>query len=192
MGKWKLYPEKNNGSQMFSSALDSAASCSNLCGVKIVYQIMLLIAVSMVACRPAGPKVVEAVDVEDLPPFDPATQQTTAHLNVSQVHFFLESNPQAIVLDVRPLEEYDKAHLPGAVSFPYDFKTTSIQKELEAHPNYDAKKVYLSYGSKENFYAIDVVSKLSAAGYQYLFSMNGGIEDWVREGLPLMSKEVVK
>lgn len=125
------------------------------------------------------------MDVEDLPPFDPASQKTLAHLGVRHVKYFLESNPDAIILDVRPLEEYNEAHLPGAVSFPYDFEKMSIQEELAAHPDYDKKKVYLAYGSKENFYSTEVVSRLSRAGFQYLNSMNGGIEDWITLGLPV-------
>lgn len=146
----------------------------------------------MVACRPAAPKGIKTVDVEDLPPFDPASQQTLARLAVGHVKHFLESNSDAIILDVRSLEEYNKAHLPGAVSFPYDFEKMSIQEELAAHPDYDKKKVYLAYGSKENFYSIDVISRLSDAGFQYLNSMNGGIEDWIKLGLPVESKETVK
>ncbi len=130
--------------------------------------------------------------MEDLPPFDPATQQTQTRLNIEHIKHFLESNPDAILLDVRGLEDYDKGHLPGAVSFPYDLKKQSIQEQLIAHPDYDTKKVYLTYGSTENFYAIEVVLRMASAGYQYLNSLNGGIEDWVKLGLPVESKEVVK
>ena len=160
--------------------------------MKIVYQILLLSVLGLCACRPAGPKVVKAESVKDLAPFDPSTQQTMTRLGVGHVKHFLESNPEALVLDVRPSAEYDKAHLPGAVSFPYDFKNSSIEKELEVHSDYTPKKIYFTYGSKENFYAIDVVSRLNESGYQYLYSMNGGIEDWVKLGLPVESAGVAK
>jgi len=153
--------------------------------VKTIYCIALLFA--FVACRPAEISVAEAPDVEDLPPFDPATQQTVAYLNIEHVKHFLESNPDVFVLDVRTLEEYDKVHLPGAVSFPYDFKKKTIKKVLAAHPDYKTKNTYFFYGSNENYYEIDVSMHFRNLGYQYLFCMNGGIEDWIKDGLPVMS-----
>jgi len=154
----------------------------------MVCQFLLLIALSLVACRPAGPGVVEAPKVEDLPPFDPATQATVSYVNIEQALHLLESNPDALVLDVRSRGEYDKAHLPKAVSFPYDFQNAAIDRALAAHPDYDTKKIYFLYGSNENYHGVDVSMRLREVGYQYLFCMNGGIEDWIKKGLPVMSK----
>lgn len=142
----------------------------------------------MTACRPPAVKVVKAQNVEDMQPFDPATQKTLSRFNLEHVKHFLESNPDPLVLDVRGRTEYDQGHLPGAVFFPYDFKKMSIAEELQKHPKYDLKDLVLVYGSKKNFYAIDVASRLSDAGYQFVSSMNGGIEDWVKLGLPVESK----
>lgn len=142
----------------------------------------------MTACRPPAVKVVQAQKVEDLKPFDPASQKTLSRFNLEHVKHFLESNPDARLLDVRSRAEYDQGHLPGAVSFPYDFETMSITEELQKHPEYDSKDLVLAYGSKENFYAIDVASRLSDAGHRYVSSMNGGFEDWVKLGLPVESK----
>jgi len=148
----------------------------------------------LVACRPPGPKAVETPDAEDLPPFDPATQQTVTYLEIAHAVHFLESNPDAIVLDVRGREDYDKVHLPKAVSFPYDFEKKKIKKALAAHPDYDTKKSYFIYGSKENYYALDVSNRLKVSGYQYLFCIrqDSGIEDWVKAGLPVSSTAAVK
>lgn len=157
-------------------------------GMKIVWQFLLLITLSLVACRPPGPQVVETPKVADLPPFDPASQITVSYVGIEHARHLLESNPDALVLDVRPREEYDKAHLPKAVSFPYDFQNATIDGALAAHPDYDTKKVYFLYGSNENYHGIDVSMRLRQMGYQYLFCMNGGIEDWIKMGLPVMSK----
>lgn len=156
--------------------------------MKIVCQFLLLITLSSVACRPPGPKVVEVPKVADLPPFDPATQISVSYLDIEHARHLLESNPDTLVLDVRPPEEYDTAHLPKAVSFPYDFQKKTIDGALAAHPDFDTKKTYFLYGSAENYYAIDVSMRLRAMGYQYLYCMNGGIEDWIKKGLPVMSK----
>lgn len=142
------------------------------------------------ACRPSLPKVAEIPDMEDMPPFDPATQQSISHMGLKHVKHFLDSNPDAIVLDVRPREEYDLAHLPRAISFPYDIDGKNINESLVAHPEYDTKKKYFTYGSKEDFHSIDVSWQLIKRGFQNMFSMNGGIEDWIKEGLPVMSTSV--
>ncbi len=130
--------------------------------------------------------------MEDLPPFDPATQQSMARLSLEQSIHFLESNPKAVLLDVRGREEYDKAHFSGAVSFPYDFKKLSINKALESNPNLGKKKVYFIYGSKENFYAIDVALRFIGSEHQYIYVMNGGIEDWIAKGLPVEATAIVQ
>lgn len=159
--------------------------------MKIVRQFFLLL-VMMIACRPPGPKVAKISDLEDLPPFDPSTQQTVAYLEFRHVKHFLESNPNVVVLDVRGLEDYDKVHLPNAISFPYDIEKLSITEELAAHPEFDTKKTYFIYGSKEDFNATKVSNLLKGVGYQYLFctSAESGIEDWVKAGWPVMSTAV--
>lgn len=150
--------------------------------MKTLGQILLLASVLAVACRPA-PTVVEAADVEDLPPFDTSTQQTMARLSVAHAIHFLESNPQAILLDVRGREEYDKAHLPGAISFPYNV-SQPIAKTLKSYPSFDTKGVYFIYGIDE-INAINVSIGLLGLGYQHLFILNGGIEAWVKKEQPV-------
>ena len=142
-----------------------------------------------IACRPSAPKVLKKPDLEELPPFDPSTQQSVAYLEISHAVHFLESNPDAIVLDARRREDYDKVHLPTAVSFPYDFKKKSIKKELAAHPDFDTKKKYFIYGSNKDYNATDTANRMKDKGYQYLFCTRNetGIEDWVKAGLPVMS-----
>ena len=159
----------------------------------MICQFFLLLVMMIIACRPSGPKVVEKPDLEDLPPFDPSTQQSVAYLEISHAAHFLESNPDAIVLDARGREDYDKVHLPNAVSFPYDFEKMSIKKELAAHPDYDTKKIYFIYGSKKDFHATDIANRMKGMGYQYLFCVRNesGIEDWIKAGLPVVSTAAV-
>ncbi|NOY01034.1 MAG: hypothetical protein GXP30_15095 [Verrucomicrobia bacterium] len=153
---------------------------------------LLLLSLFAVACQPTVPKAIEAADVEDLPPFDPATQQALALLSLEHSIHFLESNPKAILLDIRGREEYDKAHLPGAVYFPYDFKKLSIEEALESNPGLGKRGVYFIYGSKENFYVIDVAHRFIGSGHQYIFVMSGGIEDWIAKGLPVETTAILE
>lgn len=152
-------------------------------------QILLLASVLAVACRPA-PTVVKAADVEDLPPFDTSTQQAMARLSVAHSVHFLESNPHAILLDVRGREEYDKAHLPGAISFPYNV-SQPIAKTLESYPSFDTKAVFFVYGTDE-INAINISIGFLRLGYQHLFILNGGIEAWVKKGHPVTTTAVAE
>lgn len=136
--------------------------------------------------------MVEAPDLEELPPFDPSTQQSITHLDLIHVKHFLDSNPKAVILDVRPRPDYDTAHLPGAVCFPYDPAVMPFGELLKKYPEFDTKKKYFIYGTEKNYLEIDVSILLSGVGYQYLFKMNEGVESWIKEGLPVMSTATVK
>ena len=86
--------------------------------------------------------------------------------------------PGVFLLDVRPIEDYNKAHIAGAhhldVSDP-DFD----QKAKESLPKDEKIAVYCNTG-KHSAIARDKLEKL---GYDVL-NLDNGINSWIAAGLP--------
>ncbi len=82
------------------------------------------------------------------------------------------------VLDVRPREEYDAGHLPGAVNIP--------AQELEQQLNNlaDHQEVVAYCRGPHCVLAFDAVEKLKAKGISAR-RLNGGMPEWKLEGYPV-------
>jgi len=82
------------------------------------------------------------------------------------------------VLDVRPSEEYQSGHLPGALNVPLS--------ELENHLNkLDPKQEVVAYCRGPHcILAFDAVAQLRAKGLNAR-RLDGGFPEWKLEGLPV-------
>ncbi|WLS80129.1 rhodanese-like domain-containing protein [Erwinia pyri] len=90
---------------------------------------------------------------------------------------------EIVVLDVRSVEQYQKGHICGAVSFPHRMMTADTLAAL------DREKVYITYcdgigcnGSTKGAW------KLTAAGYQ-VKELIGGLDFWLRDQHPVTQGE---
>ena len=81
------------------------------------------------------------------------------------------------LLDVRTPQEYQQAHLQGAVLIPID----QIEKRLGEIPRSRAILVYCAVGSRSNA----VAGFLAEKGYREVYNMSDGIVGWYRNGLPI-------
>ncbi|MQM26880.1 ArsR/SmtB family transcription factor [Glycomyces albidus] len=84
------------------------------------------------------------------------------------------------VLDVRPVEEYDAAHLPGALSIPID----ELSARLDEIPA-DTQIVAYCRGPYCVF-AHDAVELLTRSG-RSAFRLEDGLPEWHAAGLPITS-----
>ncbi|WP_316368407.1 ArsR/SmtB family transcription factor [Candidatus Thiodiazotropha sp. CDECU1] len=82
------------------------------------------------------------------------------------------------VLDVRPREEYQSGHLPGAINIPIN--------ELEAHlDSLDPEREIVAYCRGPHcVLAFDAVAKLRLKGLT-AYRLEGGLPEWLLEGLPV-------
>jgi rhodanese-related sulfurtransferase/DNA-binding transcriptional ArsR family regulator len=87
-------------------------------------------------------------------------------------------NGAVTVLDVRPEEEYQEGHLPGAISVPID----ELQRRLAEIPK-DREVVAYCRGPY-CVMALDAVAVLQAHGYSATH-MDEGVPDWRARGLPV-------
>lgn len=87
---------------------------------------------------------------------------------------------EVILLDVRPVEEYQAAHIPGALSVPL--------KELKAHLSklpHDREIVAYCRGPY-CVLAMEAVKKLRAKGFRAV-RLEDGIPEWRAKGLPVVA-----
>jgi rhodanese-related sulfurtransferase/DNA-binding transcriptional ArsR family regulator len=87
-------------------------------------------------------------------------------------------DPNLVILDVRPLVEYQQGHIAGARSIPID----ELQSRLAELPKEQNIVAYCR--GAYCVFADEAVSLLKAAGYQ-VYRMQEGYPDWELANLPI-------
>ncbi|MBR1580549.1 MAG: rhodanese-like domain-containing protein [Selenomonadaceae bacterium] len=93
-------------------------------------------------------------------------------LHIDEAMKMIETTPNAILLDVREQEEYDKKHLKGAILLPLnDLKTADLSTIL---PDKDQPIFVYCWAGRRAEYAANDLAKL---GYTKVYEI-GGLLDW--------------
>ncbi len=87
-------------------------------------------------------------------------------------------NKEVVLLDVRPAEEYETAHLPGAVSIPL----TDLKRGVGKLPK--SREIVAYCRGRYCVLAAEAVAMLKKAGYRVL-RLEEGIYEWKQAGLPV-------
>lgn len=90
----------------------------------------------------------------------------------------IRTGERVVILDVRPADEYEAGHLPGAVSIPLE----ELERRLTELPR-KAEVVAYCRGPYCAF-APEAVRELRARGYRAL-PLEDGLPEWSAAGLPL-------
>ena len=89
---------------------------------------------------------------------------------------------RGVMLDVRKKNEFEKSHIPGA--FNIDMLQPGFREETDSL--LDKKIPYFIYS--ENGHRGDKAMRiLQVSGFNDLYNMRGGYNEWQREGLPIVS-----
>ena len=92
-------------------------------------------------------------------------------------------NGSAIVIDVRPAEEYAAGHISGSRSIP----VTELRARIREVPK---KRLVVAYcRGPYCVFADQAVELLRGAGYR-AFRLEGGFPDWQTKGMPVASNRV--
>ena len=86
-----------------------------------------------------------------------------------------------ITLDVRTPGEFSEGHIEGAINI--DVEGASFDSEIA---NLDKTKSYAVY-CRSGRRSIIAVDKMANAGFDLLFNLENGINDWIANGLPLVT-----
>ena len=84
----------------------------------------------------------------------------------------------ATVVDVRPREEYDAGHIPGAISIPVD----EVKRRLRELPR--SREVIAYCRGPYCLYSLDAVTLLRKAGFRARRAVEG-LPEWKRAGFPV-------
>ncbi|HJR46296.1 MAG TPA: metalloregulator ArsR/SmtB family transcription factor [Actinomycetota bacterium] len=90
----------------------------------------------------------------------------------------LKSKDKLVVLDVRPRQEYDAGHIPGAVSIPLD----DLKKRIKELPK--SKQIVAYCRGPLCALAPEATRYLKSKGYR-VKRLAEGAPDWAAAGLPL-------
>jgi phage shock protein E len=100
-------------------------------------------------------------------------------VNAAALSERLGSADAPVILDVRTLEEYSSGHVPGAINVPYDQVADRVE-EFAAFRDADVV-VYCQSGKRASMAAAD----LKAAGFSRVLDLEGHMQGWKEQGLPL-------
>ena len=89
----------------------------------------------------------------------------------------LNSSDEVILVDVREQNEWDEAHIPGAILMPL----SNFDEEFEKLENKDAEILLQCRSGKRSMNAAKI---LEEEGYTNLTNISGGILEWIEEGFP--------
>ena len=124
-------------------------------------------------------------DTVSVPTESPTPSQQQQIVNISAIEAFdliqeNISNPDFIIIDVRTPAEYDEGHIENAELV--DYNAANFREEIG---KYDRDKKYLIYcrTGRRSAGARDIMEEL---GFQYIYHMEGGITEWMAEGLPVV------
>ena len=127
-------------------------------------------------------KIVEADQVDELAPFDPATQQLIYHLTLDQAAEFIRRFPGSMVFDIRSREEYEAGHLPGATHADWRHNKEIFQMLVGQLPKSDK---YLVYGSSAMIAeTANAIVLLRSIGFQNLHIFYDSYDAWQSASLP--------
>ena len=101
----------------------------------------------------------------------------------SSVRSFLESKPEAILLDVRTPGEFAGRHAEGAVNIPLD----AITRDAFSLPSPLSKEAPICILCEKGGRAAIAAEHLLKAGCREIHVVEGGTQAWVTEGLPVVS-----
>lgn len=92
-----------------------------------------------------------------------------------------EANPDLCLIDVRELDEWNQIHIPGAIHIPKDTISDRI-KEVT-----DNKQQPIYIHCRSGMRSLSAAHTLISLGYEQVFSVNGGIQEWAMFGYDVVA-----
>ncbi len=92
----------------------------------------------------------------------------------------LNKDAGIVLIDIRTNEEYMKYHIPGAVN--YDYTDPFFIENLAQLNRTEPVIIYCRTGVKSG----NTVPIMQELGFLCVFNMENGIEEWIRDGFPVI------
>ena len=94
----------------------------------------------------------------------------------------LTSEKKAVIVDVREEDEWNAGHIAGAVHIPLK----QLETRLPELQQYKDKTIITQCRSGKR--SADALEVLKSAGFTNVYSMDGGIMAWSKDGLTMQQK----
>lgn len=99
---------------------------------------------------------------------------------VSPQHTTLLINREnAIVIDLREKNDFDKGHIISSQNIP----VANLSSKLSSLEKYKSTPIVLAFSSGQ--YPVNVISTLKNSGFEKVYCLRGGIPAWINADLPL-------
>jgi rhodanese-related sulfurtransferase len=99
-----------------------------------------------------------------------------------QQAIFLMNREEAVLLDVRDTNSYEKEHIAASIHIPFSELANKI-KQLDV---YRERPIIINYSQGQAHHRI--AKLLKNAGFTKLYHLKGGISSWKNAALPLAKK----
>ncbi len=106
-------------------------------------------------------------------------------LGPAEFQMAMKNDDKAILIDVREFFEYKKSRIPNAINIP-----SSGNLEISADTLNKENSLFLYCTS--GFRSKRVARRFSGKGFPEVYSLDGGIIAWKKEGLPVNRKRLKK
>lgn len=107
-------------------------------------------------------------------------QEYTWNINPQNARF-LQEKQEAIIIDVRENNEWNAGHINGAIHIPLN----EIEERISELMRYKNNQLILQCRSGgRSMKAIDILKK---SGFNNLKNMDGGLNEWIKVGLPIIT-----
>lgn len=103
-------------------------------------------------------------------------------ISVQDLKRLLDENAHLYLIDVRELNEWEEVHIPKAIHIPKDELPYTIGTHI-ADLN---QPIYLH--CKAGVRSLDAAQKLINMGYKHVYSVEGGILQWMEHHYPVKKK----
>lgn len=113
-----------------------------------------------------------------------ANAGVSATQNVTSETFNTDINGdgQGLIIDVRTPKEYAQGHIKNALSM--DFLNNDFVEKIKTLPK--ERNIYLYCRSGRR--SAEAAKLFEQNGFQHVYNLEGGIIDWEKEGLPIVTE----
>jgi rhodanese-related sulfurtransferase len=127
-------------------------------------------------------QIVDAGEIDELAPFDPASQQLIYHLSLTQAEEYVRRFPDSTIFDIRPRDQFEAGHLPGATHAEWLHDKDVFQMLIGQMPK---QEKYLIYGSTAMIAdTAEAIVRLRTIGFQNLHTFYASYEAWQTASFP--------
>ncbi|WP_419419127.1 rhodanese-like domain-containing protein [Legionella sp. D16C41] len=102
-----------------------------------------------------------------------------ATIEVDDLKRLLDENANLCLIDVREPSEWEEVHIPNAIHLPKDKLINDIATTV---PDLEQSIYLYCKGGVRSLYA---AQKLLEMGYKHVYSVNGGIIEWIKHNYPI-------